>query len=124
TEHEFIQNYFKHQDDLASLGNVVRIAVETTGDDDIFTAEFQAQLRAITDEVFYIPGVNRSGLRSLWTPNVRWSQVTEEGFVGGPVIPDDWNASQESLDKLRDNVLRSGEVGNLVGNNFKSALIY
>ncbi|WP_417658227.1 efflux RND transporter permease subunit [Pseudidiomarina sp.] len=123
TQHEFIQNYFTHQEDLASLGNVVRIAVETT-EGDIFTAEFQKTLQEITDEVFFIPGVNRSGLKSVWTPNVRWSEVTEEGFVGGPVIPDNWDASEESLDKLRTNVLRSGEVGNLVANNFKSALIF
>jgi predicted RND superfamily exporter protein len=123
TNHPFIQNYFEYQDDLASLGNVVRIAVETT-DETIFTADFQEQLQKITDEVFFIPGVDRSGLKSLWTPNVRWSEVTEEGFVGGPVIPDNWDASQEALDKLRENVLRSGEVGNLVANNFKSALIY
>jgi len=122
TEHEFIQNYFKYQNDLASLGNVVRIAVETT-EGDIFTAKFQETLQQITDEVFFIPGVDRSGLKSIWTPNVRWSEVTEEGFVGGPVIPDNWDASEESLVQLRTNVLRSGEVGNLVANNFKSALI-
>ncbi|PWW15032.1 MULTISPECIES: RND family transporter [Pseudidiomarina] len=123
TNHEFIQNYFKHQEDLASLGNVIRVAVETT-EGDIFTPEFQATLQQITDEVFYVPGVDRSGLKSIWTPNVRWSEVTEEGFVGGPVIPDTWDASERSLDQLRTNILRSGEVGNLVANNFKSALIY
>ncbi|RUO65366.1 hypothetical protein SAMN06297229_1233 [Pseudidiomarina planktonica] len=123
TNHEFIQNYFKHQDDLASLGNVVRIAVESKNGD-IFTAEYQKTLQEITDEVFFIPGVNRSGLRSVWTPNVRWSEVTEEGFVGGPVIPDSWDASEESLEQLRTNILKSGEVGNLVANNFESALIY
>ncbi|RUO60193.1 efflux RND transporter permease subunit [Pseudidiomarina insulisalsae] len=123
TNHPFIQNYFEYRDDLASLGNVVRIAVETT-EGTIFTAEFQKTLQEITDEVFFIPGVDRAGLKSIWTPNVRWSEVTEEGFVGGPVIPDNWDASQESLEQLRTNVLRSGEVGNLVANNFKSALIY
>lgn len=123
TNHPFIQNYFEYRDDLASLGNVVRIAVETT-EGTIFTPEFQKTLQEITDEVFFIPGVDRAGLKSIWTPNVRWSEVTEEGFVGGPVIPDNWDASQQSLEQLRTNVLRSGEVGNLVANNFKSALIY
>ncbi|MDV6315030.1 efflux RND transporter permease subunit [Idiomarina sp. HP20-50] len=123
TNHPFIQNYFEYQDDLASLGNVVRVAVENK-DGDIFEADFQQQLKKITDEIFFIPGVNRSGLRSLWTPNVRWMEVTEEGFVGGPVIPDDYDGSEESLENLRTNVLRSGEVGNLVANNFESTIIY
>ncbi|RUO77647.1 efflux RND transporter permease subunit [Idiomarina seosinensis] len=123
TEHPFIQNYFEYQRDLSSLGNVVRVAVEHT-EGDIFDAEFQETVKNITDEIFFIPGVNRSGLRSLWTPNVRWMEVTEEGFVGGPVIPDSYDGSEESIDKLRTNVLRSGEVGNLVANNFESTIIY
>ena len=123
TNHPFIQNYFDYQDDLASLGNVVRVAVEHK-DGDIFDPEFQQKLQEITDEIFFIPGVNRSGLRSLWTPNVRWMEVTEEGFVGGPVIPDGYDGSEESLEQLRTNVLRSGEVGNLVANNFESTIVY
>ncbi|RUO25611.1 RND transporter [Aliidiomarina minuta] len=121
--HQFVQNFFKYEEDLASLGNAIRVSVETT-EGTIFDAEYQETLRQVTDELSYISGVDRSGMRSIWTPNVRWSEVTEDGFVGGPVIPDTYDGSQESLDQLRQNVLRSGEVGNLVANNFQSALIY
>ncbi|NND67761.1 MAG: RND family transporter, partial [Halioglobus sp.] len=120
--HPYIINYFANRDDLSSLGNVIRITVETSGEN-IFTAEFQELLRKITDEVFYIRGVDRAGLQSLWTPNVRWQEVTEEGFVGGSVIPDDYDGSRESLAKLRENTLKSGHVGRLVANNFRSATI-
>ncbi|WP_113905774.1 efflux RND transporter permease subunit [Aliidiomarina celeris] len=123
TNHEFVQNYFNYNEDLASLGNAIRVSVETT-EGTIFDADYQEILRQVTDELNYIAGVNRSGIRSIWTPNVRWSEVTEEGFVGGPVIPDSYDASVESIEQLRQNVLRSGEVGNLVANNFRSALIY
>lgn len=121
--HEFIQNYYEYADDLASLGNAIRVSVQTT-EGTIFDQEYQDILRQVTDELSYVPGVNRSQIRSIWTPNVRWSEVTEDGFVGGPVIPDTYDGSQESLEQLRQNVLRSGEVGNLVANNFESALIY
>lgn len=121
--HEFIQNFYQYQDDLSALGNAIRVSVETT-EGTIFDAEYQDILRQVTDELSYIAGVNRSQIRSIWTPNVRWSEVTEEGFVGGPVIPDSYDGSQESLEQLRQNVLRSGEVGNLVANNFRSALVY
>lgn len=121
--HEFIQNYYQYADDIASLGNAIRVSVQTT-EGSIFDAEYQDVLRQVTDELSYIPGVNRSQIRSIWTPNVRWSEVTEEGFVGGPVIPDTYDGSTESLEQLRQNILRSGEVGNLIANNFESALIY
>lgn len=121
--HEFIQNFYEYQEDLAALGNAIRISIETT-EGTIFDAEYQEILRQVTDELSYIPGVNRSQIRSIWTPNVRWSEVTEDGFVGGPVIPDTYDGSQQSIEQLRQNVLRSGEVGNLVANNFRSALVY
>jgi hypothetical protein len=121
-QHEFINNFLTYRKELAGLGNVVRVVVENT-DGDIFEPEFQEILKQVTDEVFFIPGVNRNELKSLWTPNVRWAEVTEEGFVGGAVIPDGYDGSAESLRKLQTNTLKSGQVGVLVGNNFKSAMI-
>ncbi len=122
TSHPYIQNYLDNRADLASLGNSIRIIVQTT-EGDIFDKEFQEALQQINDEVFYIPGVDRAGLQSIWTPNIRWSEVTEEGFRGGTVIPNAYDGSPESLEQLKANVLRSGQVGRLVANNFKSATI-
>ncbi|WP_083704968.1 RND family transporter [Motiliproteus sp. MSK22-1] len=121
--HPYIQNFMSHREDLAGLGNSIRIAVEAR-DGDIFTAEYQELLKQVTDEVFFIPGVDRSALKSLWTPNVRWKEVTEEGFVGGAVIPNDYDGSDNSLEQLRQNTLRSGQVGRLVANDFKSSIIH
>ncbi len=120
--HPFIQNMMEHRNDLANLGNTVRISVEAK-DGDIFTKEYMETLRQINDEAFYIPGVDRSGLKSLWTPSVRWTEVTEEGFAGGEVIPQTYDGSAESMEELRSNVLKSGQVGRLVANNFKSSIV-
>ncbi|MEH6825605.1 MAG: MMPL family transporter [Motiliproteus sp.] len=122
TSHPYIANYLNNKEQLAGLGNTLRIAVETT-EDDIYSAEFQETLKQINDEVFFIPGVDRSGLKSIWMPEVRWTEVTEEGFVGGPVIPADYDGSETELDKLRDNVAKSGSIGSLVANNARSAII-
>ncbi|SDS43520.1 hypothetical protein SAMN05216421_1519 [Halopseudomonas xinjiangensis] len=121
-EHPYIVNMLEHQDDLASLGNSIRIAVEIK-EGDIFTTEYMETLKRINDEVFFLPGVNRSGLRSLWTPNVRWTEVTEYGFDGGPVANRPAYLNDEDLEELRVNVLKSGEIGRLVANNFKSTII-
>ncbi|MBM3106879.1 RND family transporter [Pseudomonas sp. P66] len=121
-QHPFIEKMLEHRNDLANLGNTVRISVEAT-DGDIFSKDYMETLRQIHDEVFYIPGVDRSGLKSLWSPSVRWTEVTEEGFAGGEVIPNTYDGSADSLEQLRNNVLKSGQVGRLVGNNFKSSII-
>ncbi|RMT64175.1 hypothetical protein ALP45_05274 [Pseudomonas coronafaciens pv. atropurpurea] len=120
--HPFVQNMMKHRNDLGNLGNTVRISVEAV-DGDIFSKAYMETLRQISDEVFYIPGVDRSGLKSLWSPSVRWTEVTEEGFAGGEVIPQSYEGSDASLDQLRNNVLKSGQVGRLVANDFRSSII-
>jgi uncharacterized protein len=121
-KHPYIVNMMEHQTDLASLGNSIRIAVAIE-EGDIFTTEYMETLKRINDEVFFLPGVNRSGMRSLWTPNVRWTEVTEYGFDGGPVANRPAYLTEDDLDELRVNVLKSGEIGRLVGNNFKSTII-
>lgn len=120
--HPYIVNFLKDRDDLSGLANSVRIIVETT-EGDIFSEGYQETLRQVTDAVSYIDGVDRAGLQSLWTPNVRWLEVTEEGFVGGSVIPDDYDGSPRTLAKLRSNTLKSGQVGRLVANNFRSSIV-
>ncbi len=107
--HPFIQNMMKHRNDLANLGNTVRISVEAV-DGDIFSQTYMETLRQISDEVFYIPGVDRSGLKSLWSPSVRWTEVTEEGFAGGEVIPQSYDGSEASLDQLRNNDFKSSII--------------
>jgi predicted RND superfamily exporter protein len=56
-------------------------------------------------------------------PVVRWAEVTEEGFTGGPVMPSRYDGSPSSLEMLRQNIARAGIVGHLVATNFKSSMI-
>jgi len=122
TKQPFIVNYFDHKTDLATLGNVVRIAVENrTGT--IFDKDYLETLRQINDEVFLIPGVERPYMKSLWTPATRWTGVTEDGLDGGPVIDDTYDGSPASLDAVRHNVERSGEIGQIVAADFKSSIV-
>lgn len=121
-KHPYIVNMLEHQSDMANLGNSIRIAVAIE-DGDIFSAEYMETLKRINDEVFFLPGVDRSNLRSLWTPNVRWTEVTEYGFDGGPVANRPAYETDEDLEELRENILKSGEIGRLVANNFKSTII-
>ncbi len=123
TKHPYIDNYLEHKDELKGFGDSIQIAVETTKGS-IFDARYLKVLQEINDEVFFFPGVNRAGLKSLWTPQTRWMAVTEEGFDGGPVMPSYYDGSKESLQALKVNVLRSGEIGSLVANNFKSSIIH
>ena len=124
TNHPFIVNFLNHQKDLKGLSNVVRLTVAVPGDGDIFDAAYIETLRQLNDEVYALPGVDRSFMKSLWMPAVRWIASTEDGYEGGPVMPSDYNASPASLKQLGENVRRSGEIGQLVAPNLKSSVIY
>ena len=83
----YIKNYLTYQKELRGLGNAIRVVVENA-DGDIFDPRYLDALRQINDELILTPGVDRAWVKSLWTPAVRWTEVTEEGFRGGPVMPD------------------------------------
>src|SRR5215510_4228601 len=118
----YIKNYLEHQKDLRGLGNALRIVVENTKGD-IYDPAYLETLKKVSDELVLTPGVDRAWVKSLWTPGVRWTEVTEEGFRGGPVMPDNYDGSPQAIEQLRGNIARSGLVGSLVGNDFKSSMI-
>jgi len=119
----YIKNYLTYQKDLRGLGNSLRVVVENT-QGDIFDPAYLEALKQINDELFLTPGVDRAWVKSLWTPAVRWTEVTEDGFRGGAVMPDTYDGSAKSVEQLRQNIARSGIVGSLISNNFKSSMIF
>ncbi len=121
-EHPFIKSFMRHASDLGAAGTTIQVAVEHTSGD-IFDPEYLDILQQINDEVFYLPGVDRNRMRSLWTPNVRWIEVTELGFEGDKVIDANYDGSPRAMDQLRQNILRSGEVGRLVADNYRSSIV-
>ncbi len=121
--HPYVANYLANKSDLNGLGNSVRIAVEAKNGT-IYDRAYLDTLQRLNDELFLLSGVDRPFMKSLWTPSTRWAAVTEDGLDGGTVIPDGYDGSAASLEQLRANIARSGEVGQLVAADFKSSIIF
>ncbi|MFJ1336887.1 RND family transporter [Pseudomonas caricapapayae] len=120
--HPYIQNYLDNRQSLRGLGNSLRVVVENT-QGDIFDPDYLQTLRHINDELFLSQGVDRAWMKSLWSPAVRWTEVTEEGFQGGPVMPDSYQGSPADIEQLRQNIERANIVGSLVARDFKSSML-
>ncbi|NKF25179.1 MMPL family transporter [Pseudomonas sp. BGM005] len=120
--HSFILNYLNFENELRPLANTVRIAVQVR-QGDIYRHDYIELIKQITDEVFYIPGVDRGNLRSLTTANSLWMESTEKGLLSGRVVPVAFAGTADDLAAVRDNVLKAGLVGQLVGNNHASSVI-
>jgi hypothetical protein len=121
TGHEYIENYKKYQEQFGGANRIVIALVAREGD--MFTAEFFRTLKAATDETYYIPGVDRSQVTSIYTPNVRYIEVVEAGLIGSNVIPADFVPTPDGLEQVRQNIIKSGRVGQLVANDFSGAII-
>jgi predicted RND superfamily exporter protein len=120
-QHEYIQTFLQYQDQFGGANRIVIALMAKEGD--IFTAEFFEALEGLTNDVFFIPGVDRSSVTSLFTPNVRFVEVVEDGFAGGNVIPADFRPSPEGMEIVKENIIKSGKVGQLVANDFSGAIV-
>jgi len=120
-QHPYMATFLKHQQEFGGANRVLVALVARDGN--MFTPAFFDALKRATDEVFFLPGVDRGRVQSLFTPNVRYTEVIEDGIAAGNVIPDDFETSPEGLETVRRNVLKAGIVGRLVANDFSGALI-
>lgn len=121
--HPYIRNFIEHRDQLGGMGNAIRVVVANP-DGDVYDPRYLDALRAINDELFLMNGADRAWLKSLWTPAVRWTEVTEEGFAGGPVMPDDYDGSTQATEQLRANIARSAAAQSLIATDQRSSLIF
>ncbi|MBE0575661.1 MAG: MMPL family transporter [Desulfuromonadales bacterium] len=120
-QHEYMQTFMEYRNEFGGANRVL-VALRAR-DGNMFTPEFFNALRQATDEVFFISGVDRSRVSSLFTPNVRFTEVVEDGIAGGNVVPADFQPTEEGLEQVRKNILKSGIVGRLVANDFTAAII-
>jgi uncharacterized protein len=121
SDHEYIQNFVKYQEQFGGANRLVIALVAQQGN--IFTPDFFKTLKAVTDETFYLPGVDRTQVTSIYTPNVRYIEVVEDGLQGGNVIPADFVPDPAGLERVRQNIIKSGRVGMLVSNDYTGAAI-
>ena len=120
--HEYMVNFLEYSKSFTGANRFL-VSVRWKGEGDIYNPVFLDTLRKVTDDVFFTSGVSRSSVTSLFTPNVQYVEVTEEGFFGDVVVPPRFGGTLEDLEQVRNNTARSGQIGRLVANDLKSAMV-
>ena len=121
-KHEYMQTFLQYEKEFGGANRVLVALVARDGN--MFTPEYFEAFEEITNQVFFIPGVDRASVRSIFTPNVRFVEIVEDGFAGGNVIPSDYAPSPEMFEQVRSNIVKSGEVGRLVSADFSGAMVW
>ena len=119
--HEYMQTFVKHQAEFGGANRVLIALVARDGN--MFTPGFFDALKKATDEVLVMDGIDRGRVQSLFTPNVRYMEVVEDGIEAGNVVDSEFVPTPEALNKVRENILKAGIRGRLVANDFSGALI-
>ncbi|NJD35031.1 MAG: RND family transporter [Betaproteobacteria bacterium] len=122
--HEYIDTFFKYRTQLFGSNRITVVMRAKKGD--IWTKASLKKLHEVTEAVLFLPGVDRRSVQSLWTPNTRVYELTEEGFsaedvIGGNITADALDA--ERISRIRDRVIRGGYTGSLVANDGTAAMV-
>ncbi|MFJ4457159.1 RND family transporter [Pseudomonas sp. NPDC089392] len=120
--HDYMVNFLRFSQYFTGANRFL-VSVRWKGEGDLYNPEFLDTLRKVTDDVFFISGVNRASVTSLFTANVRYIEITEEGFYGDVVVPPRFNGSAADLAQVRSNAAASGQIGRLIANDLKSAMV-
>ena len=120
--HPYMQVFKQYQREFGGANLVLIAAVQKSGD--IYNPEFMGTLRKLTDAVFFTPGMDTSRVSSIFTPDVRYIEVVEDGFAGGNVIPAEFAPTPEMFAKVRSNIAKANIIGRLVSNDQSGAMVF
>ena len=120
-KHPYMKVYKEYETVFGGANRIAIALVQKQGD--IYNPEFMAKLKALTNDIMALEGVDKPSVRSLFTPNTRFIEVVEEGFAGGNVIPATFQGTPADMIIVRGNVQKSNEIGRTVATDFTGALV-
>ncbi len=121
-QHEYMKTFMDYESEFGGANRLLIAVMAKEGD--MFNPNYFKTLEAVTDEVFNINGVSPASVTSIFTPNVRFVEVVEDGFAGGNVIPSDFEPTPEMFETVKSNIVKAGVVGRLVAENFNGAMVW
>jgi Predicted exporters of the RND superfamily len=122
--HEYIQTFEKYRGDLFGANRLIFVVKAKSGT--IWNQDALTRLYDVTQAVIYLPGVDRVGVQSLWTPNSYVNEITEEGFRADQIIESTITPealTPEIISRIQKLTGEGGFVGTLVSHDQTSAMI-
>ena len=126
-EHEYMKTFEQYEE---GFGGANRVLVAVFAEDgNIFSDEYMDTLEKVSNDVMSLDSTDDARMRSLFTPNVRFVEVVEDGFAGGNVIPNNYSPSSKSgtpeqFSTIRSNIVKANIVGRLVAKDYSGTMIW
>ena len=88
-QHEYMKTFLDYEADFGGANRVLVAVMAKDGN--MFSDQYLSTLQQVTHDVVNLEDTDDSRARSLFTPNVRFIEVVEDGISGGNVIPNDYD---------------------------------
>ncbi|KFN42500.1 efflux RND transporter permease subunit [Arenimonas oryziterrae] len=128
-QHEYMQTFLDYEQDFGGANRVLVAVMAKDGN--MFDQQFMGTLEHVTNDVINLDATDDARVRSLFTPNVRFIEVVEDGLAGGNVIPQDFSpntagfvAAPEQFETIRGNIVKANIVGRFVAKDYSGAMIW
>src|SRR4249919_2403452 len=126
-QHEYMKTFLDYEADFGGANRVLVAVMAKDGN--MFSDEYMTVLQQVTHDVVNLDDTDDSRARSLFTPNVRFIEVVEDGIAGGNVIPNDYDpgfkpGTKEQFDAIRGNIIKANILGRLVAKDFSGAMVW
>src|ERR1700712_712029 len=114
-QHEYMRTFLDYEKDFGGANRILIAVLDKSGN--MFNQPFFQTMEKLTTDATRIDHADASRVSSIFTPNVRFVEVVEDGFAGGNVIPatftpnvDGFNATQEQFSTIKSNIEKAGIV--------------
>lgn len=128
-QHEYMRTFTDYMADFGGANRVLIAVVAKDGN--MFSKQYMSTLESITNDVINMEATDDAKVRSLFTPNVRFIEVVEDGLSGGNVIPQDFTPNQEGFEAtpeqfatIKGNIVKAGIVGRLVAKDYSGSMVW
>lgn len=127
--HEYMKTFLDYEKEFGGANRILIAVMDKHGN--MFNLPFFQTLQKVTTDASKIDHADPSRISSIFTPNVRFVEVVEDGFAGGNVIPDSFtpdlpgfNPTPEQFATIKANIEKAGIVGRLVAKDFSGAMVW
>ena len=114
---------FKQYEQAFGGANLISVVLMSRDGTPIYDPAFLDRFKKLTDATFFLPGVDRTRVSSLFTPDLTYFEIVEGGINLGNVVPRNFTPSPEAMREVKEHVEKAGIVGRYVATGQDGAMI-
>ena len=119
--HEYMSTFNDYKSVFGGADKIL-IAIKAK-EGDIFDPEIMDTVKNVAEDTFYIRGVVRSSLTSIYSPEVRYNEIVEAGIKSGNLVPADFAGTPDQMQQVKTNILKSNWLGRIVSNDMTATMV-